>query len=207
MRPPDIPGVASFFGCFFLGLLVKRAQTLYICVASVRKSGSVMTERRAVPRGEPKRPLSARVKAFLPARIVDLSERGVQIELAAILRPQVPCDLLIQLDGGEVVVRGLVRRCRAWGFGLDERDQRVLLYRAGLEFEATPPEALLQLVSTVLEKASPKHIPEPVSATESARAPEQPVARAPNGDGRVKIRISADHVRKVLEGHGGKDDE
>jgi hypothetical protein len=166
-----------------------------------------MTERRAVPRGEPKRPLSARVKAFLPARIVDLSERGVQIELAAILRPQVPCDLRIQLDGGEVVVRGLVRRCRAWGFGLDERDQRVLLYRAGLEFEATPPEALLQLVSTDLEKASPKHIPEPVSATESARAPEQPVARAPNGDGRVKIRISADHVRKVLEGHGGKDDE
>jgi len=166
-----------------------------------------MTERRAVPRVEPKKPLSARVKAFLPARIVDLSERGVQIELATSLRPQVPCDLRIQFDEGEVVVRGLVRRCRAWGFGLDERDERVLLYRAGLEFDATPPEALLQAVSQVLENASPKQIPEPPLVADSAGAPEQPVARAPHGGGRVKIRISADHVRKLLGGGDAKDDE
>ncbi|MGD1147794.1 MAG: PilZ domain-containing protein [Thermoanaerobaculaceae bacterium] len=166
-----------------------------------------MAERRAVPRVEPKKPLSARVKAFLPARVVDLSERGVQLELATSLRPQVPCDLRIQLDEGEVVVRGLVRRCRAWGFGLDERDQRVLLYRAGLEFDATPPPALLQVVSTVLEKASPEQIPEPTSATEPLPVPDQVVARAPNGGGRVKIRISADHVRKLLEGRKAKDDE
>jgi len=164
-----------------------------------------MAERRAVPRVEPRKPLSARVKAFLPARIVDLSERGVQLELATSLRPQVPCDLRIQLDQGEVVVRGLVRRCRAWGFGLDERDQRVLLYRAGLEFETKPPEALLQVVATVLEKASPEHIPAPTAATEPP--PDQPVGRAPHGGGRVKIRIAADQVRKVLGGRGSKDDK
>ncbi len=162
-----------------------------------------MNERRSVPRGEPRKPLSARVKAFLPARIVDLSERGVQLELATSLRPQVPCDLRIQLDQGDVTVRGLVRRCRAWGFGLDERDQRVLLYRAGLEFETTPPEALMRLVATVLEKPSPEHVAAPEAA--EAAAPPEPatvVGRAPTGGGKVKIRISADKVRKLLGGDG-----
>ena len=166
-----------------------------------------MSERRAVPRIEPKKPLSARVKAFLPARIVDLSERGVQLELATSLRPQVPCDLKIQLDQGDVTVRGLVRRCRAWGFGLDERDQRVLLYRAGLEFETVPPEAILRLVATVLEKPSPEQIPVPAAADPAAAPPgEQTVARAPQGGGRVKIRISSDKVRKALGGRGSDGD-
>ena len=67
--------------------------------------------------------------------------------------------------------------------------------------------ALLQVVSTVLEKASPEQIPEPLSAAEAGESPEQPVARAPNGGGRVRIRISADHVRKVLNGGDAADDE
>ncbi|MBZ5589918.1 MAG: PilZ domain-containing protein [Acidobacteriia bacterium] len=164
-----------------------------------------MPEKRAVPRVEPKHPLSARVKAFLPARIVDLSSRGVQLELATSLRPQVPCDLRIQLDQGEVAVRGIVRRCRAWGFGLDERDQRVLLYRAGLEFKETPPDALIEVVASVLEKASPEQIPAE-AASEAAPPPpvEQPVARAPQGGGRVKIRIASERMHKVLSGRGGR---
>ncbi|HVN75006.1 MAG TPA: PilZ domain-containing protein [Thermoanaerobaculaceae bacterium] len=167
-----------------------------------------MNERRGAPRVQPKKPLAARVKAFLPARIVDLSELGVQLELATSLRPQVPCDLRIQLDDGEVVVRGLVRRCRAWGFGLDERDQRVLLYRAGLEFETKPPEALLQVVASVLEKASPPQVPAPSGAAGAPeQAPEQPVVRAPHGGGRVKVRIAAEQVRKVLSGRGSKDEK
>ena len=167
-----------------------------------------MTERRSVPRVEPQHPLSARVKAFLPARIVDLSSRGVQLELATSLRPQIPCDLRIQLDQGEVIVRGVVRRCRAWGFGLNERDQRVLLYRAGLEFEAEPPEALLRVVSAVLEKAAPQEIPAevaPAGDDEVVPPAPAPTVRAPHGTGRVKIRISAENVRKVLG--GAKDDD
>ena len=167
-----------------------------------------MSEKRAVPRVEPTQPLSARVKAFLPARIVDISERGVQLELATSLRPQVPCDLKIQLDQGEVAVCGVVRRCRAWGFGLDERDQRVLLYRAGLEFKEPPPEALLEIVASVLEKAAPEEIPaEPVPTGPPAAPSQQPVARAPQRGGRVKIRIAAEHLRKVLNGGGGKGGE
>ncbi len=165
-----------------------------------------MSEKRAVPRVEPKHPISARVKAFLPARIVDLSARGVQLELATSLRPQVPCDLKIQLDQGEVAVRGVVRRCRAWGFGLDERDQRVLLYRAGLEFKDAPPEALMRMVASVLEEASPKELPaESASQAAQAQPPEHPVARAPQRGGRVKIRIDAEHMRKVLRGGNGEE--
>ena len=167
-----------------------------------------MSEKRAVPRVEPEPPLSARVKAFLPARIVDLSSRGVQIELATSLRPEVPCDLRIQLDQGEVAVHGIVRRCRAWGFGLDERDQKVLLYRAGLEFKEAPPDALIRIVASVLEKASPEQVPaEPVSDAAPMPPPGQPVARAPQGGGRVKIRIVAEHLRKVLNGGSGKGGE
>ncbi len=156
-----------------------------------------------MPRVEPQQPLSARVKAFLPARIVDLSSRGVQIELATSLRPQVPCDLRIQLEQGEVTVRGLVRRCRAWGFGLDERDQRVLLYRAGLEFEEAPPAALVKVVTGVLEKAAPREIPAEVAPSpegEPAPPAVASVVRAPHPAGRVKIRISAENVRRVLRG-------
>jgi hypothetical protein len=167
-----------------------------------------MSEKRAVPRVEPKHPISARVKAFLPARIVDLSARGVQLELATSLRPQVPCDLKIQLDQGEVAVRGVVRRCRAWGFGLDERDQRVLLYRAGLEFKDVPPEALMRIVASVLEQGSPEEVPaEPTLEVAPAPPPEQPVTRVPQKGGRVKIRIAADHMRKVMDGGGKKDEQ
>lgn len=161
-----------------------------------------------MPRVEPQHPLSARVKAFLPARIVDLSSRGVQIELATSLRPQVPCDLRIQLDQGEVIVHGVVRRCRAWGFGLDERDQRVLLYRAGFEFENAPPDALVRVVTAVLEQAAPQEIAAAVApacdaqaaAPDPQPAAEAPAARAPHAAGRVKIRISAETVRKALGG-------
>ena len=161
-----------------------------------------MTEKRAVPRIEPQQRLSAKVKTSLPARILDISSRGAQIELVNSLRPQVSCDLRIQLGDGEFIVRATVRRCRAWGFGLDDKDQRVLLYRAGLEFDEVAPEALARLSSNVLfqtEPAAPKPDkvgePEPLYAAESHQAKPR---HAPRREGPVKIRINAEHVRKIL---------
>jgi hypothetical protein len=163
-----------------------------------------MDERRAVPRVELSKPLPARVKTFLPARIVDISSRGAQIELATSLRPEVPCDLRIQLESGDIVVHGIVRRCRAWGFGLDEKDQRVLLYRAGIEFEEAAPEVLTKMIAKALgtaeervgggqaAKAAPKE-------AGGAKADEASRPRAPRSEGPVKIRISAEHVRRVLK--------
>jgi len=165
-----------------------------------------MTERRAVPRVEPKKPLSARVKTFMPARIVDISSRGAQIELATSLRPEVPCDLRIQLEPRDIVVHAIVRRCRAWGFGLDERDQRVLLYRAGIEFEEPAPEALTEMLAATLGANSagkPSKVPaaEPQPDSEKAAEPKAEASpRAPRAEGPVKIRVSSEHIRKVLRG-------
>ncbi len=155
-----------------------------------------MNERRAVPRVEPKKPLSARVKAFMPARIVDISSRGAQIELATSLRPEVPCDLRIQVEPHDIVIRAVVRRCRAWGFGLDERDQRVLLYRAGIEFEEPPPQALAELLAAAVE-ADARTAQTSAAAPESAPDPKAGV-RAPRNEGPVKIRVNSEQIRKVL---------
>jgi hypothetical protein len=175
-----------------------------------------MDERRAVPRVEPSKPLPARVKTFLPARIVDISSRGAQIELATSLRPEVPCDLRIQLETGDIVVHGIVRRCRAWGFGLDEKDQRVLLYRAGIEFEEAAPEALTRMIAKVMGTAEEgvgagQAAKAPAKGTGGAKAENERRPRVPRSEGPVKIRISAEHVRRVLrqpkEGNKDKDPE
>ena len=112
--------------------------------------GSAMPERRAVPRVEPKEPLEARVMAIQSARILDISSRGAQIEIANSLQPSGPCDLRIQFDDGEFAARATVRRCRASGFGLDDKSERVVRYRAGLEFDEVHPESLALLAAHVL---------------------------------------------------------
>jgi hypothetical protein len=171
-----------------------------------------MTERRAVPRVELPKPLLARVKTFLPARIVDISSRGAQLELATSLRPEVPCDLRIQLESGDIVVHAIVRRCRAWGFGLNEKDQRVLLYRAGVEFKEPAPEALMKVVAKALGTAAEK-----AREDQAAKAPAKDPGgtktgaedrpRAPRSEGPVKIRISSEHMRRVLKRPKGKDED
>jgi len=193
-----------------------------------------MAERRAAQRVAPEQPLSAKLKTSLPARVVDISSRGAQLELMNCLRPNVTCELRLQLPGGEVLVRANVRRCRAWGFGLDERDQRVLLYRAGVEFQDVSPEVVARIkhaltlpesgefraitvgepvveevaapVVAVRAPAAPEVAPEvlampapaPVAAA-AASAPVEPPHTAPRRDGPVKVRISSDHVRRILE--------
>ena len=92
-------------------------------------------ERRSVPRIKPNSPLSAKVRAYVTARVLDISHNGVQVEMPSALPPRATCDLRFQVDGEEILLRGTVRRCVLWGQGADERDQRVLLYRAGLQFD------------------------------------------------------------------------
>ncbi len=199
-----------------------------------------MAERRAVQRVAPEQPLSAKVKTSLPARVVDISSRGAQLELMNCLRPNVTCELRLQLPDGEVLVRANVRRCRAWGFGLDEKDQRVLLYRAGVEFQDVSPEIVTRIkhaltlpesgefhaitvseppvdeapppVTAVLAPAALETVPEVLAmpdpapvAVAAAPAPGEPPRAAPRRDGPVKVRISSDHVRRILErGHGDR---
>ena len=93
--------------------------------------------------------MKAKLKASLQAQIVDISSRGVQLEVENWLRPQAPCDIRIQLDDGEITLRAMVLRCRVCAYGLNCADQPVLLYRAGLEFEDVAPEVLGRLSKSI----------------------------------------------------------
>jgi hypothetical protein len=92
-------------------------------------------ERRSVPRIKPDQPLSAKVRAYVTARVLDISHRGIQVEMPSALPPRATCDLRFQVNGEEILLRATVRRCVLWGQGAGDKDQRVLLYRAGLQFD------------------------------------------------------------------------
>jgi hypothetical protein len=132
----------------------------------------------------------------------------VQVEVGTSLRPEADCELRVQLSDGELIVRAKVRRCRAWGFGLDESDRRVLLYRAGLQFSNLPDESLAKLrryyanpeVQAPTLAAGPAG-PAPAT-TEGAIVDLPPAAlpQAPRHSGPVKIRINSEYVRRILQG-------
>lgn len=169
-----------------------------------------MKERRAETRMALDRPLAAKVKSSLPARVLDVSSRGMQIELSVSLRLHSECEVRVRTDDGEVSLRGVVRRCRATGFGLDEQDRRVLLYRAGLEF----PEIHTELLDLLRREVFA--VPQPAAGTPVVRegspgggdvfAEEEPggegqppLPAAPARGGPVRIRISSENVRRLLE--------
>lgn len=180
-----------------------------------------MNERRGVRRVVPEEPLKAKVHASFPVRVLDISEHGAQIEVERSLRPNVGCELRFPSPDGELVMRATVRRCRAWGFALGEADQRVLVFRAGVEFDSPNPELLAKLRLAAEEGAARQvsggaaaenlpaegNSPSPSAATtpmpESAEAGEStphsgpPAAPPPRGP--VKIRIRSDYVRRILQ--------
>jgi hypothetical protein len=176
-------------------------------------------ERRSSPRVTPHRPVKAKVKASVPARVLDVSMMGMQIELETALRPNVTCELRIILEDGDLNLRATVRRCRAWGFGLGDKDQRVLVYRAGIEFAEISPECLERLRSQLLGGPEQASVPESggdglaagetldgtagvdgVVFDEAAHvAPEaEPRKQTPHA-GPVRIKISAARVRRILD--------
>jgi hypothetical protein len=175
-----------------------------------------MNERRAATRVTPAEPIPVKLKSALPARVLDISAGGIQVELATSLRPETDCELRVQLGDGEVAVRARVRRCRAWGFGLDESDRRVLLYRAGLQFAELAPETLGRLRRLIDAPAAGDipagtAAPSPVDAVAAGSEPavnegalvEDPLAplpQAPRRAGPVKIRINSEYVRRLLQG-------
>jgi len=92
-----------------------------------------------------------RVKATVPARIVDISQHGVQLEMPAALRPAVECDLTLPFGSRNLRIRARVQRCRVMGFS-EDANERKLLYRAGLEFVSVAEDdrdPLFQLVQSL----------------------------------------------------------
>ena len=110
----------------------------------------VLYERRAVPRVEPRLPLDAKVMTIQAARILNISSRGAQIEVARALPPSGTCDLRIQFEEGEFAAHATVLRCNAVDLGSNDSEGSGVLYRAGLQFDDLDPESLAWLSANVL---------------------------------------------------------
>ncbi len=113
-------------------------------------NASAVRERRAVPRVVTNRPLNAQVMALQAVRVLDISSRGALIELGGRLPPSGRCDFRIRFSEGEFAAHATVRRCHASGFGTDGDNERIVVFRAGLEFDEVDPESLAWLSSNIL---------------------------------------------------------
>jgi hypothetical protein len=134
-----------------------------------------MRERRREERIVPSEELFGRVRATVPARILDISHTGVQVEVSTALRPTVECDFSLP-DGKDMLrLRARVRRCRAASFAERSPDSQLMVYRAGLEFLSLSPrqrEVLERLVAqgAAGEVSAP---PAPAGGSEASEAPRQ----------------------------------
>ena len=120
-----------------------------------------MLDRRSATRVAPPKPISARLKTSLMARVVDISIWGLQVELPYALPIRARCDLRLQMEDGEVFLGAIVRRCFVLGW-TERQGKKVLLYRAGLQFESSSREVLQVLgpkIPLLVEKAPPTGSP------------------------------------------------
>jgi hypothetical protein len=143
-----------------------------------------MIDRRSAPRIPPPQPMKVKLKTALTARVVDISCSGVQVELNYSLPPRVHCDLRLQTDSGEVVLKGVVRRCTVLGY-TEEGGKRVLAYRAGLAFENSSRE--------VADLLGPK-IPALFDKPKPASARTEKGVKGAHGDLAVTIDVRHDET-------------
>jgi len=102
-------------------------------------------ERRGAERVKLTWTLQAKVKAYLPARVIDVSSTGVLLELDHPLPPRTACVIKISCEAAEVQLPAVIRRCCVGGHGTNEKGQKIVLYHAGLAFESPDPQALTRL--------------------------------------------------------------
>ncbi len=141
-------------------------------------------ERRKSPRVRPSEELQGKVKATVPAKIVDLSANGAQIEVSCILRPNAECDLWLPGGGKQPVkLRAVVRRSRAAGVQELPGGERGMMYRAGLQFSYLEPNA-----RRVLERHIAENLPDEGGG--------QPARKR---SGRIRIRINSEDIQRRLK--------
>lgn len=90
-------------------------------------------------------PLGVTVRGGFEADLLDISASGAQVEIAFSLRPNEPCRIRLPIDGAVTELRGVVRRCRASGYGRNASGQRTVLFRAGVEFAEDASELVEKL--------------------------------------------------------------
>lgn len=102
-------------------------------------------EQRSARRVVPGEPLPARLRTGVKARVLDLSPRGVQVEVAVPLPIRSRVEVVFRTDQGEIPVGATVRRCRVFGREGGSPPEGALLFRAGLEFDRPAPGLLSAL--------------------------------------------------------------
>ncbi len=143
-----------------------------------------------------------RVKATVPARILDLSRHGVQVEIPSSLRPAVECDISVPTAEGDLRLRAKVQRCRAASMTSREGDERHLVFRAGLEFVDVSPRAIRALEETLSGLVKADGPIAGLTATDAAagRAIALEEGEPPKRrNGPIKIRLDSEHIRKRIE--------
>lgn len=161
-----------------------------------------MHDRRRSERLTVGQDMFGRVKATVPARILDLSRHGIQVEVPSALRPAVECDISVPTADGDLRLRAKVRRCRAASMASHEGDEHHLVFRAGLEFVEVSPRAIRALEQTLtgLVKAQePADAPAAADLSPGGAAEGQGGKRRKRPSGPIKIRLDSEHIRKRLE--------
>lgn len=102
-------------------------------------------ERRRAPRVRLTWTLQAKVKAYLPARVIDVSSTGVLLELDHPLPPRTACSIKIACEKDDVLLPAVIRRCCVGGHGTNEKGEKIVLYHAGLAFENPDPGSIGRL--------------------------------------------------------------
>lgn len=72
-----------------------------------------MDERRKHPRYDVKQPIRGSVKPRMEIRVLNISESGLLVEAPFGLPPAGMCEVILNLPGGEMLIRAKVARCRA----------------------------------------------------------------------------------------------
>lgn len=111
-----------------------------------------MAERRRAPRLKLLKPVQAKVRTYALAKVLDVSESGLLLEIEHALSPGDRHQVRIQVEGGDEVLRATVRRCWLERTDRDAEGLRVRVYHAGLEFEKPDPDLLDRLPGESLVK-------------------------------------------------------
>ena len=125
---------------------------VFVGAATAEAGAPAPDDRRRFPRIAPPPEASLRLQQGVPARLLDLGLGGALIESVARLVPGAVTAVTLSAGDIDLRARARVRRASITGSVLAPQGERVLLYRAGLEFDALS-SADLNAVKAVLSGA------------------------------------------------------
>ncbi len=103
--------------------------------------------------------ITGEVTVFQPMTILDISERGAQVETPFKLQLDSLHDFRLSLDERSVVLKGRIVYCQ-----IGEIREGTVLYRSGIEFVEPPPHAETAIAAFVEARRAARILPPVVDA-------------------------------------------